>query len=111
MKFKKKDLRKITSATKDELEMLQKEYRVFTENLKTMNNLSLMALSVIGVALIFYFSNVVMDIIGMLIFIYAFYTLANKEGHREGYFDGYYEATHGGKPGMDQVEPSQHHGG
>jgi len=109
-------MKKIAHASKEELELLQKEYGMFTANLKTMNSLSLMALSVVGIAFIFYFSNVLMDIIGLLLFVYAFYTLANREGHREGYFDGYYEATHPGghkstnkESGAGQVE-SAHHG-
>jgi hypothetical protein len=97
MKITKKDVRKITSATEAELEKLKQEYEVVAKNIGPLNNTALIMLCVVGIAALFYFGNGFFEFIGFLgfiLFVYAFYTLANRIGHREGYFDGYYEASH-----------------
>jgi len=101
--MKKKDVRKIKSATKEELEKLKGDYDAWAKNSYYINNSTLVVLCVLSVAALFYFRNAVFDFIGFIVFVYTFYTLASRVGHREGYLDGYYEASHqikGGDPDM-----------
>jgi hypothetical protein len=97
MKIKKNDVRKIKNATEAELEKLKQEYAVVAQNIHTMSNTGLILFGIVGLALLFYFRNGFFEflgLVGFMLFVYAFYTLANRAGHREGYLDGYYEASH-----------------
>lgn len=94
MKITKSDVRKIKNATKTEIEKLKAEYEELTKNIHSINNTALILLCVISVAVIFYFRNSFFEFIGFILFVYAFYTLSSRIGHREGYLDGYYEASH-----------------
>jgi len=91
MEFKKKDVRKIKNATKEELEKLQDEYKAVTENIQGMSPAGLLMLGVAGVLIILYFKYMVFDLIGLVLLLYSLYVFIQRGAHRKGYFEGYYD--------------------
>lgn len=102
MKFSKKDVRKIKSATKEELDKLQKEYEALTKNIRGMSPAGLLVIAVAGIAVILYFRNNLFDFIGLIMILYPLYIFIQRGAHREGYFEGYYDMMT--KMGSHQAE-------
>lgn len=91
MKFNKKDVRKITNATKEELEKLQKEYEALMKDVNGMSPAGLIFIAVLGIAVILYFQSNLFDFVGLVMLLYPLYVLIQRGGHKEGYFEGYYD--------------------
>lgn len=91
MKFSKKDVRKLKSATKEELGKLQKEYEALMKDVQGMSPVGLLAIAVAGIAVILFFKNNVFDFIGLAMILYPLYLFIQRGAHREGYFEGYYD--------------------
>lgn len=91
MKFSKKDVRKIKNATKEEMDSLQKEYEALVKNVNSMSPAGLLAIAVLGIAVILYFRTNLLDFIGLIMLLYPLYVFIQRGAHREGYFEGYYD--------------------
>ena len=91
MKFKKKDIRKIKNATKEEMGKLQDEYEALMKNVNSMSPAGLLAIAVLGIAVILYFRTNLLDFIGLIMLLYSLYIFIQRGAHREGYFEGYYD--------------------
>jgi len=91
MEFKKKDVRKIKNATKEELEKLQNEYKAVTESIQGMSPAGLLMLGVAGILIILYFKYMIFDLIGLILLLYSLYVFIQRGAHRKGYFEGYYD--------------------
>lgn len=113
MKINKKDVRKIKSATKEEIEKLKQEYEIVAKSIHWTSNTVLILLGIVGLATLFYFRNGFFEFIGFvgfMLFVYVFYTLANRVGHQEGYLEGYYEASHQKKDVVSPIGADPHKG-
>ncbi|MFZ2072834.1 MAG: hypothetical protein WAV10_04140 [Minisyncoccia bacterium] len=91
MKINKKDVKKIKSATKEELGKLQEQYKTATKNVSGMSPIALLAISTVGIIIIFYFTNKLFILIGLILLLAPIYVFIKRGAHREGYFEGYYE--------------------
>ena len=91
MELKKKDVKKIKHATKEELAKLHEEYKAVKENVSGMSPMGLLAIAVAGVAVVFLFQNKFLILIGLIMILYPIYIFIRRGAHREGYFEGYYE--------------------
>jgi|GEM_PF-7065394 len=91
MKLKKKDVKKITHATKEELGKLQDQYKEVSKNVSEMSPAGLLVIAVIGILVILYFQNKFFVLVGLVMLLYPIYIFIRRGAHREGYFEGYYE--------------------
>ena len=91
MAFEKKDVKKIQKASKEELNKLKQEYEAFVGSLHGMSLAGLGIIALAGVAIILYFQNNLLDLIGLVMLLYPLYIVIKRGAHREGYFEGYYE--------------------
>ncbi|MEK7589219.1 MAG: hypothetical protein AAB479_01130 [Patescibacteria group bacterium] len=91
MEIKKKDIKKIKHATKEELVKLHEEYKAVSKNVSGMSPAGLMLIAVAGVVVMFLFQNKFFVLIGLIMLLYPIYIFIRRGAHREGYFDGYYE--------------------
>ncbi|MEJ0053444.1 MAG: hypothetical protein WDN10_01800 [bacterium] len=93
----------------EEFERLESEYKEWRAGPRILSNPVLITLSILGIALILCFQTAFPSFIGILIFAYALYTFATREGHREGYFEGYYEAKGRKMPGEGEASAEHRH--
>jgi hypothetical protein len=91
MEIKKKDIRKIKNATKEELGKLQEEYKAVTENIHGMSPVGLLLIAIAGVLVILYFRYSFFDLVGLAMIAYPLYVFIHRGAHRKGYFEGYYD--------------------
>lgn len=91
MEIKKKDVKKIKNATKEELGKLQEEYKTASKNVSGMSPAGLLAIAVAGIVVIFYFQNKLLILIGLIMLLSPIYIFIRRGAHREGYFEGYYD--------------------
>ncbi len=91
MEFKKKDVKKIQKATKEELGKLHEEYKAAKKNVNEMSAFGLLLISVAGIAVILFMQNKLLVLVGLVILLYPLYVFIRRGAHREGYFEGYYE--------------------
>jgi len=91
MEIKKKDVKKIKKATKEELGKLHEQYKEATKNVSGMSPIALIGISVVGIIMIFYFTNKFLILIGIILLLAPIYVFIKRGAHREGYFEGYYE--------------------
>jgi Flp pilus assembly protein TadB len=92
MEIKKKDVKKIKKATQEEMSKLHEQYKEATKNVSGMSPAGLLAISVIGIAVIFFFhQNMLLILIGLVMLLYPIYVFIRRGAHREGYFEGYYD--------------------
>ncbi len=91
MEIKKKDIKKIKHATKEQLGKLHEEYKATTQNVSGMSPVGLLAIAVVGIVLMFLFPNRFFLLVGLILILYPIYVFVRRGAHREGYFEGYYE--------------------
>lgn len=91
MEHNKKHIKKIKEATKEELGKLHEEYKAATKNVGGMSPIALIGISVVGIIMIFYFTNKFLILIGLILLLTPIYVFIKRGAHREGYFEGYYE--------------------
>ena len=92
MEHKKKDIKKIKKATKEELNKLHEQYKEATKNVSGMSPAGLLLISVAGIVVILLFHNTLaLILIGLIMLLYPIYIFIKRGAHREGYFEGYYE--------------------
>ena len=107
MKFKKQDVRKIKNATHEELGKLQEEYEALMKNVGVMSPAGLLTISVAGIAVILYFHNTLLNLIGLIMLLYPIYVFIRRGAHRKGYFEGYYEMMTKLGSRADQTDPKK----
>jgi len=91
MEIKKKDIKKIKKATKEELAKLHEEYKEVSKNVGGMSPVGLSVIAIVGIVLMFLFPNRFFILIGLVMILYPIYVFIRRGAHREGYFEGYYE--------------------
>lgn len=91
MEFKQKDVKKIKTATKEELGKLQEQYKSVSKNVDGMSPAGLLAIAIAGIIAILYFQNKFFVLIGLILLLYPIYVFIRRGAHRQGYFEGYYE--------------------
>ena len=91
MEIKKKDMKKIKHATKEQLSKLHEEYRATTKNVGGMSPVGLFGIAVVGIIIMFLWPNRFFIVIGLIMLLYPIYIFIRRGAHREGYFEGYYE--------------------
>ena len=91
MEFKKRDIKKIKHATKEQLSKLHEEYKATTKNLNGMSPAGLFGIAVVGIVIMFLWPNRFFLLIGLILLLYPIYIFIRRGAHREGYFEGYYE--------------------
>lgn len=90
----KKHAREIKDITEAELLLFKDEYQKMMGSVNTMSSAGLLILSLTGIFIILFFSNMFFDFIGILVFAYPFYLFVKKESHEEGFCEGrYYHAA------------------
>jgi len=92
MEHKKKDVKKIKKATKEELNKLHEQYKEVTKNVSGMSPVGLLLIATAGIVVILLFHNtLVFIVIGLVMLLWPIYIFIKRGAHREGYFEGYYE--------------------
>ncbi len=91
MEIKKKDVKKIKNATKEEMNKLQDQYKTVSKSVGGMSPLGLAIISLAGIFVVLYFSNKFLVLVGLLMIFGSLYVFIRRGAHREGYFEGYYE--------------------
>ena len=91
MELKKKDVKKIKKATKEELTKLHETYKAVSKNVSGMSVIGLFLIAIAGIAVILFFPNKFLVLIGLIMLLYPIYIFIKRGAHREGYFEGYYE--------------------
>lgn len=70
------------------MKSLKSHYKRALKKVKSMDNTGLILLCIVGIAGIVYFENGLLNFIALIVFSYAFYIFANREGYRDGFYDG-----------------------
>ena len=91
MEIKKKDVKKIKNATKEEMGKLQDQYKSVSKSVSGMSPLGLALIALAGVFVVLYFQNKFLVLVGLLMILVSLYVFIRRGAHREGYFEGYYE--------------------
>jgi hypothetical protein len=92
MERKKKDVKKIKKATKEELSKLHEQYKEATKNVSGMSPAGLLLIALAGIVVILLFHNtLVLILVGLVMLLWPIYIFIKRGAHREGYFEGYYE--------------------
>ena len=91
MEFKKKDVKKIKKASQEELIKLHDKYKTVSKNVSGMSIAGLLLIAVAGIAVILFFPNKFLVLIGLIMLLCPIYVFIKRGAHREGYFEGYYE--------------------
>jgi|GEM_PF-2822619 spermidine/putrescine-binding protein len=109
MKIKKKDLQKMENSAITQWDKLKQEYDAGMKGIRVMSDSSLILLCIVGITIVVYFSKSLLVIIGLLVFAYALYVFASREGHRDGYCEGHYNGESVGnelqKPTLSEKSP------
>ena len=91
MEIKKKDVKKIKKASQEELAKLHEKYKTVSKNISGMSVAGLILIAVAGIAVILFFPNKFLVLIGLIMLLWPIFIFIKRGAHREGYFEGYYE--------------------
>ena len=91
MEIKKKDVKKIKTATKEQMDKLQDQYKTVSKSVGGMSPLGLALVALAGIFVVLYFQNKFLVLVGLLMILVSLYVFIRRGAHREGYFEGYYE--------------------
>ncbi len=91
MEIKKKDVKKIKNATKEEMDKLHDQYKTVSKSVGGMSSLGLGLIALAGIFVVLYFQNKFLVLVGLLMILVSLYVFIRRGAHREGYFEGYYE--------------------
>lgn len=91
MEINKKNFKKIKNVTQEELNKLQEGYKTVNKNVSGMSLFGLTVIAIAGIAVILYFQNKFLVLVGLVMLLWPLYIFIRRGAHRDGYFEGYYE--------------------
>ena len=100
-------MRKIKKATRDELDIVHKEYEALMASVRGMSPVGLFLIALAGIAVVLYFTSNLLDLVGLALMLYPLYVFIRRGAHREGYFEGYYDLMTKAEGRMDHPEPKE----
>ena len=91
MEYNKKNVEKVKKATQEELGKLNEQYKSVKKNVSGMSVAGLSVIAIAGVAVVLFFQNKFLVLVGLIMIVYPIYIFIRRGAHRKGYFEGYYE--------------------